>query len=166
MQDFVNWVGQIDTRKFIVILVLIYWVWTLIVELKKKAQVTSRLKRWDEIKLEERETIADVEANYINKFSMFARKSVDDNVYIDYKFKAGKQEYIERVKATVLPKKFHPEKTRKILYKDSSPRINLFEIEVQHKDELIKKAEQIFKIDLIVAFVLGVLAITLVFMIF
>lgn len=166
MQDLVNWVGQIDTRSFIVILVVIYWVWTFIVEAKKKTQVTGRLKRWDEIKLEQKEATADVEANYINKFSMSSRKSVDDNIYIDYKFKVGKQEYKERVKATILPRKFHPEKTRKVLYKDSDPSINLFEVEVEHKDESIKKAEQIFKIDLIVAFVLGVLAIALVFMFF
>ena len=70
------------------------------------------------------------------------------------------------MKATILPKEFHPERTRKILYRDSDPRINLFEVEAEHKDELIKKAEQIFKIDLIVAFVLGVIAIALVFMFF
>lgn len=166
MQDFVNWVGQIDSRKLIIILILIYWVWTFLLELNKKKQVTGRLKRWDEIKQEQKEATADVEANYVNKFSMSARKSVDDNIYIDYKFKADKQEYKERVKATILPKEFHPERTRKILYRDSDPRINLFEVEAEHKDELIKKAEQIFKIDLIVAFVLGVIAIALVFMFF
>ncbi len=166
MQDFVNWVGQIDSRKLIIILILIYWVWTFLLELNRKKQVTDRLKRWDEIKQEQKEATAEVEANYVNKFSMSARKSVDDNIYIDYKFKAGKQEHRERVKATILPKEFHPERTRKVFYKNSDPSINLFEVEVEHKDELIKKAEKIFKIDLIVAFVLGVLAIILVFMFF
>ncbi len=166
MQDFIKWVGEIDSRKLIIILILIYWVWTFLLELNRKKQVTDRLKRWDEIKLELKEAKADVEANYVNKFSMSARKSVDDNVYIDYKFKDGKQEYKERVKATALPKEFHPERTRKVFYKNSDPNINLFEVEVEHKDEVIKKVEQIFKIDLIVAFVLGVLAIALVFMFF
>ena len=36
MQDFVNWVGQINTRKLIVILILIYWIWTLLLEINKK----------------------------------------------------------------------------------------------------------------------------------